>query len=148
VANIAEFDRLVFGAVERADGWLDRLRAAGWAATRYLRDRPLESRFNFIEMLEGGEEAQVYGDRYVLRIVDLIDEGRYQLPDPDSHGKDLAQTTFGSNYEFLARKFQQGEDGTTMERYVPELMFIAVQPYLGAEEARAELSIPPPPEAA
>jgi hypothetical protein len=33
-----------------------------------------------------------------------------------------------------------------MERYVPELMLIAVQPYVGAEEARMELSIPPPAE--
>jgi hypothetical protein len=35
-----------------------------------------EAHFNFIEMLEGGEEAQAYRDRYVQRIVDLIDEGR------------------------------------------------------------------------
>jgi AcrR family transcriptional regulator len=146
VANIAEFDRIVFDAVERAEGWPGRLRASAYAATRYIRDRPLEARFNFVEMLEGGEEAQVYRDRYVLRIVDLIDEGRAHLPDPDSHGKELAQATFGSIYEFLSRKFQQGEDGTTMERYVPELMFIAVQPYLGIEAAQEELSIPPPPE--
>jgi hypothetical protein len=68
------------------------------------------------------------------------------MEDPDQHGIELAQAAFGSIYEFLARKFQQGEDGTTMERYVPELMFIAVQPYVGADEARRELEIPPPPE--
>src|SRR5262245_28133168 len=84
VANIAEFDRIVFGAVDAVEGWPDRLRASAYAATRYIRDRPLEARFNFVEMLEGGEEAQVYRDRYVRRIVDLIDEGRAHLPDPDA----------------------------------------------------------------
>jgi AcrR family transcriptional regulator len=146
IANIDEFDRLVFGAADRADGWPDRLRAAAYATVRYLRARPVESHFNFIEMLEAGEEAQVYRDRYVQRIVDLIDEGRSRLPDPDKVGREVAQAAFGSIYEFLARKFVQGEDPSTFERYVPELMHLAVRPYLGAEAGRAELSIPPPPE--
>jgi AcrR family transcriptional regulator len=144
IANIAEFDRLVFGAADRADGWPARLRAAAYAAFHYLQDRPVESHFNFIEMLEAGEEAQVYRDRYVQRIVDLIDEGRAEAEDQDGLGRDVALAAFGSVYEFLARKFQQGEDPRTFERYVPELMHLAVQPYLGEEAARAELSIPAP----
>jgi hypothetical protein len=144
VANIDEFDRIVFGAVERADGWPARLRASAYAAARYVRDRPLEARFNFVEMLEAGEEAQVYRDRYVRRIVDLIDEGRREAVDPDSLGEDLALAAFGSIYEFLARQFQAFDDIARIERHVPGLMYLAVRPYLGHEIARAELSIPPP----
>jgi AcrR family transcriptional regulator len=40
-ANIAEFDRIVFAAVDREQGWRERLRAAAYAALRYVRDRPL-----------------------------------------------------------------------------------------------------------
>ena len=144
IANIDEFDRIVFGAADRAEGWPDRLRVAAYATARYLRERPVESHFNFIEMLEAGEEAQVYRDRYVQRIVDLIDEGRSRLPDPDAIGREVALAAFGSIYEFLTRKFLQGEDPWTLDRYVPDLMHLAVQPYLGADAARAELSIPPP----
>jgi hypothetical protein len=145
VANIAEFDRVVFGAIDGVSGWPDRLRVAAYAASCYVRERPLESRFDFVEMLECGEEAQVYRDRYVQRIVDLIDEGRVHLDDPDSHGKELAQAAFGAIYELLARKFQRGDaERATIALYVPELMCVAIQPYVGVEAARRELTIPPP----
>jgi hypothetical protein len=146
VANIDEFDRIVFGAVECTDGWPDRLRVSAYATARYLRTRSLEARFNFVEMLEAGDEAQVYRDRYVRRIVALIDEGRSHHPEPDSLGDDVALAAFGSIYEFLVRQFQSFDDIAQIERHVPGLMYLAVRPYLGHEAARAELTIPPPPE--
>jgi AcrR family transcriptional regulator len=146
LANIAEFDRIVFAAADRERGWRRRLRAAGYAALRYVRDRPQEARFNFIEMLEGGEEAQAYRDRYVKRIVDLIDAGRQELAQPDSVSRAVAEGAFGSVYEFLVKQFQDGGDIDHIDRFVPELMYIVVRPYVGHEAARQELAIPPPPE--
>lgn len=69
-----------------------------------MRDRPFEAHFNFIEMLEGGEAAQLHRDRYVNRVVDLIDEGRGRLEDPDSASRDLVAALFGSIYLFLQSK--------------------------------------------
>jgi hypothetical protein len=97
-------------------------------------------------MLEAGEEAQVYRDRYVRRIVGLIDEGRAHHPEPDSLGDDVPLAAFGAIYEFLVRQFRSFDEIDRIERHVPGLMYLAVRPYLGHEAASDELSIPPPPE--
>ena len=51
---IVEFDLLVFGAVEDADPWRDRLRAAAYASARFFRDHPREVRFSVLGLLEAG----------------------------------------------------------------------------------------------
>ncbi len=147
IANIAEFDRIVFGAVEASGGWPLRLRVSAYAALRYVAVRPLEARFNFIAMLEAGEVAQAYRDRYVGRIVDLIDEGR-GVGVSEASGREVAEAVFGAVYEFLARKVNAEADLASIDRYVPELMYVAVRPYLGEAVARRELRIPPPAEGA
>lgn len=147
LANIDEFDRVVFGAVERAEGWPERLRAAAWAAARYIRDRPRESRFDFVEMLEAGEAAQVHRDRYVRRIVALIDEGRPLAPDPDALAPGIAEAALGSIYEVAVKSAGEGAGFARVEDFVPELMYVAVRPYLGHEAALRELEVPVPPEA-
>lgn len=145
VANIAEFDRIVFGAVERERGWPLRLRVAAYAALGYVAERPLEARFNFVEMLAAGEGAQAHRDRYVRRIVDLIDEGRAVASDPGSIPPGTAEVAFGSVYEFLLKKASEGAGALAEARgFVPELMYIAVRPYLGHEVALRELTTPAP----
>jgi AcrR family transcriptional regulator len=145
LANIDEFDRIVFGRVELADGWRDKLRASAYAAVRYIQRRPVEARFNLIAMLNVGETAQAFRDSYVERIVDLIDAGRAEQSDPDSVPRDIATGAFGSIYEFLVKQFHDGADISRLERHVPDLMYLAVCPYIGHDRARAELAIPPPP---
>jgi AcrR family transcriptional regulator len=145
VANIDEFDRIVFGAADRQTGWRNRLRAAAYAAARYIQSRPLETRFDMVEMLAVGDLAQAYRDRYMGRIVDLIDEGRTELEDPDSVSRDVAVSVFGSVYEFLLKELHGRQGELDAESFVPELMYISVRPYLGHEAAAEELKIPPPP---
>jgi hypothetical protein len=79
------------------------------------------------------------------RIVDLIDAGRVESDDPDSVPRDIATGAFGSVYEFLVKQFHDGADISRLERYVPDLMYLAVSPYVGHDRAREELLIPPPP---
>ena len=145
LANIAEFDRALDAASAPGDPWRDRLRATAYVAARHVRDRPLSTRFDMVAMLAAGGLAQAHRDRYVRRIVDLIDEGRQELPDPEALGPTVAETIFGSIYQLLARELS-GTGGTgRAEAVVPQLMFIAVRPYLGDEAAREELEISPPP---
>jgi AcrR family transcriptional regulator len=145
LANIAEFDRIVFGAVERERDWRSRMRTAGYESLRYFGDRPLEARFNIIQMLSAGEIAQAYRDRYVERLIDLVDEGRMEMENPDSRGREVAVSIFGSVYQYLFKEISSGEQLESIDRLVPELMYIAVRPYLGEEAAVEELSIAPPP---
>jgi AcrR family transcriptional regulator len=146
LANIDEFDRVLAAAADPADPWRLRLRTTAYATARFVRDHPLSTRFDMLAMLSAGEIAQAHRDRYVRRIVDLIDEGRQELPDPAALGRATAEGVFGSIYQLLARELVgKGRTGGAVE-VVPQLMYTAVRPYLGDEAAREELTIPPPPE--
>jgi AcrR family transcriptional regulator len=146
--NIADFNRVVFGAAEASgDRWRDRLRAAGYAAARYIDARPVQTRFDMIQMLGFGDMAQAYRDRYLGELVDLIDEGRKELPDPDSMSRDVALGVFGSVYQFLLRELEGSREPLKAESFVPQLMYIAVRPYLGHDVAHEELTMEAPPPA-
>jgi AcrR family transcriptional regulator len=146
LANIDEFDRALNRAVDPADPWRARLRAAAYAAARHIRERPLSTRFDMIAMLEAGEMAQAHRDRYVRWLIELIDEGRRESADPAALGPATAEGVFGSIYRLLARELVgEGRTGRA-EEIVPQLMYLAVRPYLGEAAAREELAIPPPPE--
>ncbi len=55
-------------------------------------------------ILEVGSLAQAHRDRYVSHLVDLIDEGRWALADPDAVSRSAAEGVFGSIYGLLARE--------------------------------------------
>ena len=129
------------------DRWRDRLRAAAYAAARYIDARPIQTRFDMIQMLGVGDMAQAYRDRYLGRIVNLIDEGREELPDPDSMSRDVAIGVFGSIYQFLLKELHDRRAPVTAESFVPQLMYIAVRPYFGHDAALEELRVEPPPPA-
>ncbi len=143
--NIEEFNEEVFGAAAIGDRWRDRLRAAAYTAARYIDARPIQTRFDMIQMLGVGDMAQAYRDRYLGRIVDLIDEGRKELADPESVSRDVAIGVFGSIYQFLLKELHDRRDRVTAESFVPQLMYIAVRPYLGHDAAREELTSRGPP---
>jgi AcrR family transcriptional regulator len=143
-ANIADFDQLVVGAYLRYESWRDALRAAAYAAAAYLRDHPREVQYGEIQMREGGEMAQARRDAYLHRIIDLIDAGRGELDDPGSLNRGVAEGALGSIYGYLLKELQAGAGTRSATEMVPQLMYIAVRPYVGHEAAREELSILPP----
>jgi AcrR family transcriptional regulator len=147
LANIAEFDRVLSAAVDPRDDWRTRLRATVYAAARYIRDRPLSTRFDVVAMLAAGEPAQAHRDRYAGRLIGLIDEGRQEMADPGALSRATAEGIFGSIYRFLARELQGEGRVAHAERIVPQLMAAAVRPYLGTAAAEEELAIPPSPGA-
>jgi AcrR family transcriptional regulator len=147
LANIDEFDRVVFGELDLVEGWRRRLRTAAYSAARYVNQRPIETRFDMVQMLAAGDLAQAHRDRYVNRIIDLIDEGRQELEDPDSMTRDVAVAVFGSIYQMLQKALSEGR-GRDPESVVPELMYIAVRPYLGPEVAAEELTFGGPDKSA
>lgn len=141
-----EFTVLVRAAFDRERTWRDSLRAAAYAAARYIRDNPRIVRFGTLQLFQAGAMAQVERESHLHLMVDLIDAGRQELDDPDSLGRGVAEGVFGSIYELVVRDLQAGRGTRSAEEFVPELMFVAVRPYLGLKAAQEELSIPPPPE--
>lgn len=145
LANMDDFNDIVFGAAAGDGRWQDRLRAAAYTAARYIKARPVQTRFDMIQMLGVGELAQAYRDRTLGRIVDLIDEGRQELDDPESMSREVAVGIFGSIYQSLLKELRGRVGPAPVESFVPQLMYIAVRPYLGHDVACEELRLPAPP---
>jgi AcrR family transcriptional regulator len=142
----AEFDRATFGGYESSDGlWRDRLRTAAYGAARYIRDHPRESAFSSTLMFTAGDLAQAHRERHLRRLAGLIDTGREEMEAPESLSPTVAESVLGAIYSLCTRRLAAG-DAASVEGLVPELMYVAVRPYLGEEAAREELTMPPPGE--
>jgi len=140
------FTDLLFAAREAEDSWREGIRASAYAAARYFRENPRIVNFGSVQLFSAGLMAQAQRTTHLQRMVDLIDGGRQELDEPDSLGRNVAEGIFGSIYEFAVKASQSDEGVKDAADYVPELMYIAVRPYLGHSVAREELKIPPPPE--
>jgi AcrR family transcriptional regulator len=138
----AGFDDEVRAAYEAETRWPASLRAAAYAVARWMVAHPREVRFGGVEMLWAGEMAQTHREATFQSFVDMIDAGREQLEDPDSVPSIAAERAVGAIAELAARRFQHSNVG--IYELVPELMYLAVLPYLGEEVAARELTMPAP----
>jgi AcrR family transcriptional regulator len=139
------FSRRVFDAFEGEREWRDGLRAAAYAAARWIRDHPRETRYGTLEMVAAGEFAQARREATLERFTAMVDAGRHDLDEPDSVSPRMAEGVIGGILGMLTKNLRR-RTRVRSEDLVPDLMYLAVRPYLGHEVAREELSIPPPPE--
>jgi len=143
---LGDFVALVLAAADREEEWRDSMRAAGYAAARFVRDNPRLAQVGVVQMLAAGSMVEARRAGMLDPFVDLIDAGREQLDDPDSIGRGVAEGVLGSVYEIAIRGLASGVDTSLAEAIVPQLMYVAVRPYVGHERAREELEMPPPPD--
>jgi len=144
LAELSEqFLRAVAEACASESRWRLQIRAVAYAMLEFLVEDADRARFLFVESPFGGDRAQLIRDQGLEAMYDLIDRGRYELPDPDRVSRATAEAIAGTIFNRIHTAIEQGalEVGTAM---VPELMYTVVLPYLGAEAAMEELSIPPP----
>lgn len=146
---LALFDRIEESFEDRVGAafageprWPDSLRAASYAVAGWIEDNPSEVRFAAVEMLWVSELAQARREAGFQQFWTMIDAGRGEAADPDSVPASAAESVIGSIAGLLTRRLQDG----TLKPYdlVPELMSLAVRPYLGEEAAGRELRTPPP----
>jgi hypothetical protein len=124
------------------ESWHDRLWAAGVAAIAFLATEPTRARF-LIGALEGaGSRAQARRDRVVERLAELIDGGRAEASGGGVLSRCSAEIAAGAVYTALLARIEDGslERG---EEFLPELVYLATFPYLGAEAAEGELRVQP-----
>jgi AcrR family transcriptional regulator len=141
----AEFFACAQQAVAGQRGWRDRMRATAYALLRFLRHDERVARLAAVEAQDAGEGAQrLFLDTFE-RLVDLIDEGSAEVSGPASPSRATALGVGGVVFARIQEAVAGGELGLGEEE-IPELMYAAVFPYLGAEAAAQELRIPPPPE--
>ena len=147
VAKLKEERDEFFRQLNRADEgkpfWVDRLRAVAYGLLRFLQADAKRRHFLTVELSGAGERATwVWTETIVKPLFDLVDEGREEGDRPDSHTRATAEAVGGG---VLAQINTAAERGTLDEAAVPEVMYAAVLPYLGAEAAAKELTIPSPP---
>jgi AcrR family transcriptional regulator len=142
----SSFEAAIMSAYESRSEWRDQMRAAAYAAARWLRDHPRQVRFAAIEMLTAGPMAQAVRERHLEGMVDLIDRGRRCLPDSNAVGREVAIMVMGAVQGLLLKELRQGRGTADAEAAVPQLMYMAVRPYLGEDAAREEIGMPPPAE--
>lgn len=141
----AEFFASAQAAVAGETGWRDRMRATAYALLRFLRRDERVAHLAAVEAQEGGEAAQRLFLETFDRLVDLIDEGSAEASGPDSPSRATALGVGGVVFARIQEAVAGGELALGEEE-IPELMYGAVFPYLGAEAAAEELRIPPPPD--
>lgn len=135
--------RAVRGAFEREARWPDSLRAAAYAHVRWIQDNPKKMHFGLLETLWAGEMTSALRDDLFRSYIAMVDAGREVAPDPKAIPAFTAEGVVGSITQVVLRNMGKG-GGSDLRSQVPEMMYLAVRPYLGEEAARQELSIPPP----
>ncbi len=129
---------LVESTAAAEDTWRDGLRAAAYSALRYHQEDPVRARFFLIEVLAAGEFAQRRRELMMNAFIDLVDSARQELPDPESVPRSEAEAIVGAIYQ-AAVSGMQGGGIEKLPELVPQLLYIAVLPYKGAEAAEEEL---------
>ncbi len=138
----AEFCDRVRRAYDGPASWHDRIWAAGWAAMRFLQEDPARARFFVVEVNGAGSRAQARRDRILQGFAELIDAGRAELEDPGSVSRHTAEIVAGAIYATALAKVQNGWIDRR-EDFLPELVYMAMMPYLGARAAERELLVQP-----
>jgi AcrR family transcriptional regulator len=142
-----EFFSRAQAAVEGLVGWRDRMRATAYALLRFLRADERVARLAAVEVQWAGKDSQRLFQQTFNRLVELIDEGSEEAGGPNSPGLATAIGVGGVVFARVQEAISKGELDLG-EDEIPELMYGAVFPYLGAEAAEEELRIPPPPDLA
>lgn len=143
-ALIADNQRVVRQAFEREERWPDSMRAGAYAQARWIADHPEEVRFMMLETLWTSELTAALRDQFLAEYTAMIDAGRAVAPDPDAVPAMAAESVIGAIIQVLARYSGGNPEQRDPVAAVPEMMYLAVRPYLGEEAAKAELTKPPP----
>lgn len=140
-----EFFARAQAAVAGVSGWRDRMRATAYALLRFLRRDERVARLAAVEVQYAGKRAQELFQETFTRLVQLLDEGSSEADGPESPGLATAIGVGGVVFARIQEAVAKGELGLGEEE-IPELMYAAVFPYLGAAAAEEELHILPPPD--
>jgi AcrR family transcriptional regulator len=132
----------VNAACQGRNAWHDRIWAAGVGAMRYLQEDSARARFLVVSVNGAGSGAQSRRDRIVQRIADFLDGGRGEVEGERPMSRCTAEIAAGAVYNTILVKIESGsiERG---EEFLPELIYLATMPYLGARVAEDELLVQP-----
>ena len=123
-------------AFEAQDEWVDQLRAGLTALLNALAYEPTVARVCFVEVLAAGPQAVAVRNDAMRGFAYIYDTGRLETEGdlPGFTGISMV----GGLSEILYREIVAGAT-TELPQLVPELMYMSVLPFLGADAAAREL---------
>lgn len=133
-----EFIAAMQGAFAGDCPWRERLRNVAYFVLEDFQRDPVRAHFLVFGSVHAGELAQARVSHMLALIVDMVDQGRYELPDPDSEPRATAEGAVGAINKAMLATIATGKPALG-DDLLPEMMYIAVLPYLGPEAAEEEL---------
>lgn len=125
--------------------WRARLRGTAYALYRFLDEDERLRRFTLVEVRAAGERPALLIGEEIEALFDLIDEGRAEPTAPPTLTRATAESLGGAIFNEMYVVAGHAGPMPREEELVPQMMYSAVLPYLGAASASEELRIPPPP---
>ena len=136
----AAVERADFG--QRFDGLQDCVLGAYWEYTDEFSARLREAFEREAAWRDGLRAAAYTAARYIRDNPRIVRFGTVAL----MQAGPMAQAERESHLHRMVDMIDAGRGTRSAVDFVPELMYVAVRPYVGEEVAREELAIPPPPE--
>lgn len=137
----AAFRSRVQDAFDSEPGWPDSLRAAARAAERWLIEHPECAWFGLVGALGGPELGRALREEVLRWGANLIDHGRHSAPNSAAIPESAPLFAIGAIADILRRRYE-GSQRAGVRIGLPEMMHLAVLPYIGKEAAMRELPDP------
>lgn len=135
MARIAE-------AIAEQPTWRDRIRATAYTMVSHLEEDERRTQFMATDVRDAGDRAAMLMETVFEEMFQLLDAGREEREHPAQLSRATAEAVGGTIFFQMLAAFEQGSMGDVRAK-LPEMMYVAVLPYLGEEAAREELSIAP-----
>ena len=139
-AGVARVEALVLQATAGQSSWVARLRAGLDAGLGFFDAKPNTGRALVVEVHAAGPEALAKRSAAMGRLVSFFAQaqplGGLDPPPP------IASEGIAAGIQSVVHSRLASRGSVDLRSLLPEFMYFAVLPYLGAEQARAELRAP------
>ena len=127
-----------------SEDWIDQIRGGIGALLTYLAENPVAARVGIVEGFGAGSRARDRYQQAVSSFFPFLDSARNEIDDPDRIPSHVARVVVGG---VSSQMFNEASEGRAAElpKLLPEMMYLAVAPYLGHErglEARRDTEVP------
>jgi len=121
-------------STEESDDWVGHARGALRSLLTYLSENPVAARVGIVEGFGAGARAR---DRYqeaVSAFFPFLDAARDLVDEPDRIPPQTARVVVGGVSALIFAEASSG-NASRLPEVLPQMMYLAVVPYLGHEEA-------------
>jgi AcrR family transcriptional regulator len=130
-SSTAQLQALAMAAYRRSPGWAAGVRAAIGSALGFLAARPATANLLLAEIYAGGPEAIRVRAESLAELVGILEEGAHENPEVPP----IAPEAILGGIIALARRQLLRKGAESLPSLAPVATYIALAPYIGADEA-------------